>query len=267
MKPLKNILIVILMTILFVFLEGISTIIALLYKIKFDIQYCKDLLDAINNLDYSNMSTVNTYMSLCYQIVPMTLILTSIFILIPLCFYFYKKKIKVIKKLPIIDVIQFLSLGVVLNIVISFVLEFLPKNLMNNYNSSIGYLEELEFIPLLISVGIIAPIIEELFFRFFMVGKLKNKPILAIIIPALLFGIAHGNLVQGTYAFLLGMIFAYIYLKTNNLLCTILLHMSINSSSVLISLVPNYISIALIFISFIICIYLFFTNKNFLKNK
>ena len=267
MKYLKSILLIILYAILFVVLEGISTIIALFYKINIDEQYATNLLNAIENLDYSNIDTVNTYMNLCYEIIPIVLILTAIFSLIPIGIYLYKKNIKLIKKIPIIDGIQLCSMAIVINIIISTIVSVLPANLLSSHSEATGYLNSLPFLPMLLSIGIIAPFLEELFFRFLMVNKLKNKPILAIILPALTFGIVHGNIVQGTYAFLLGMLFAYIYLKTNNLLTTFILHASINSSSVIISVIPIEISIILVLISFILTIYLFIKNKNFLKTN
>ena len=52
--------------------------------------------------------------------------------------------------------------------------------------------------------------------------------ITANIIQAALFGIMHGNLVQGTYAFVLGVILGYVYYKYQSLVIPILFHMSFN---------------------------------------
>lgn len=267
MKNLKSILLMVLYGILFIILESISTMVALIYKINIDEEYANSLLNAIENLDYSNIETVNTYMTLCYEIIPMVLILTTLLSLVPIGIYIYKKKIKLMKKIPIIDGIQLCSFAIVINIVISAIVSALPENLLSSHSEATGYLNSLPFIPMLLSIGILAPLIEELFFRFLMVNKLKSKPILAIILPALTFGIVHGNIVQGTYAFILGMLFSYIYLKTDNLLNTFILHVSINSSSVIISFIPVEASIVLVGISFILTIILFIKNKNFLQTK
>ena len=53
-----------------------------------------------------------------------------------------------------------------------------------------------------------------------------------------MFGIAHMNPIQSTYAFILGLILGYIYYKTGNLLNSILLHLTINSTSVLYEYAP-----------------------------
>jgi hypothetical protein len=49
-----------------------------------------------------------------------------------------------------------------------------------------------------------------------------------VLVSALLFGLFHGNLNQFFYAFGLGAIFAFIYVKTQRLRYTIFLHMIIN---------------------------------------
>lgn len=266
MKILKNIFLVLFSCGLFIAIQCVATLGALINKINIEPEYGEKLLLSLENLDMNNLETYNDYLSLCFEIIPMTMFITSVLILIPIGIYLYKKKITILKKISLKQTIQLFSLAIVLNIIISAIVELLPSNITDNYTSTTGYLQELSFLPMLISVGLLAPIVEELFFRFLMVRKLKNKPILAIILPALLFGIVHGNLIQGSYAFILGVLFAYLYLKTDNLLVTILLHMGINSSSVLFSFLPLPITIFIIVLSFIIVIYSFIKGKKFNKN-
>lgn len=80
-----------------------------------------------------------------------------------------------------------------------------------------------------IVVVICAPIIEELFFRKFIVERMiKFGEMTAIIISGFMFAMFHGNVIQFSYAFLLGMVFAYVYIKSGRLIYTIVLHMLIN---------------------------------------
>ena len=51
---------------------------------------------------------------------------------------------------------------------------------------------------------------------------------LAVVTSALMFGLFHGNLSQLFYAFALGLVFGYVYLKTGRLRYSIGLHMLIN---------------------------------------
>lgn len=84
-------------------------------------------------------------------------------------------------------------------------------------------------------VIVVAPIIEELIFRIFIVWlSLKFMPFwIANIIQAILFGIYHGNWIQGIYAFLLGMVLGYLMHDSKCLATSILLHISINASGVM----------------------------------
>ncbi len=78
-----------------------------------------------------------------------------------------------------------------------------------------------------------APIFDEGLFRGIILnGYLKNyKPLHGILISSLLFGLIHGNLLQGIGAFLLGIVFGWIYWQTKSLLPSILLHFANNGLS------------------------------------
>lgn len=76
---------------------------------------------------------------------------------------------------------------------------------------------------------ILAPIIEELIFRKLMIDRLGGFGEKTVMIfSALMFGLFHGNFYQFFYAFLLGLIFAYVYIRTGKIGYTIGFHMVIN---------------------------------------
>lgn len=76
---------------------------------------------------------------------------------------------------------------------------------------------------------ICAPIIEELVFRKLIIDRtLRYGQGVAILVSGLMFGLFHGNLNQFIYAFLLGICFAFLYVKTGNIKISIGLHMFIN---------------------------------------
>ncbi len=81
----------------------------------------------------------------------------------------------------------------------------------------------------LVFMAILAPIIEELVFRKIICDRLL--PLgegYAIVLSGAIFGLVHGNLFQFFYAFLTGMLFSYVYVKTGRLRYTIVYHMIIN---------------------------------------
>ena len=75
----------------------------------------------------------------------------------------------------------------------------------------------------------VGPVVEELLFRKMLCDRLRTYgEKVTVILSGLMFGLFHGNLTQGVYAFLLGCIFAYVYLKTGKILITISYHIIIN---------------------------------------
>ncbi len=75
-----------------------------------------------------------------------------------------------------------------------------------------------------------APIVEEFLFRKVLIDRTRKYGTgTAMLASGLLFGLFHGNFSQFFYAALLGIFFAYIYLRTGNILNTIIMHMMVNT--------------------------------------
>ncbi len=88
----------------------------------------------------------------------------------------------------------------------------------------------------LLFVVIIGPVIEEIIFRRQLIDRLRPYgEKLAVITSAIVFGLFHGNLQQFFYATALGLVFGYVYLKTNRLRYSIGLHMLVNLNGSIIS--------------------------------
>ena len=84
----------------------------------------------------------------------------------------------------------------------------------------------------ILTVGILAPIVEELIFRKFLIDRtVKYGEWVAILTSSLMFGLFHGNFSQFFYATLLGGIFAYVYIRTGRIWITVVFHMLINLST------------------------------------
>lgn len=74
-----------------------------------------------------------------------------------------------------------------------------------------------------------APIVEELMFRKILIDRIrKYGDGKAIVLSGVLFGVFHGNVTQMFYAAALGLMLAYVYVKTGKVIHTILLHMAFN---------------------------------------
>lgn len=98
-----------------------------------------------------------------------------------------------------------------------------------------GLMSGSPYVVLLLTI-IIAPITEELIFRGVMFLKLRREvPLFAAnIIQAVIFGIYHMNIVQGIYAFVLGLVLGYVAIKFKTIMAPIVLHMIVNASAFLL---------------------------------
>lgn len=78
--------------------------------------------------------------------------------------------------------------------------------------------------------GILAPILEEIFFRGYIVEQCaqRNGMRMAIISGAVIFAFFHMDLYRALYAFIVGLLLNYIYIETRSLWLTILIHMANN---------------------------------------
>lgn len=82
----------------------------------------------------------------------------------------------------------------------------------------------------IISTCVLSPVAEELIFRGITMRSFRTLgPAKAIVYSGLLFGLFHDNLQQGVYAFLVGMIFAYIDICAESLMPSCILHVAINT--------------------------------------
>lgn len=97
------------------------------------------------------------------------------------------------------------------------------------------------FFITLVYAAVVAPIIEEMIFRKILLDKVRRfGDIPAILITGIAFGLFHLNLSQFFYATVLGFIFAYVTIRTNTIVYSIILHMMINFLSTMITpLVTN----------------------------
>lgn len=88
----------------------------------------------------------------------------------------------------------------------------------------------------LISVYLLAPIGEEILFRGLILNYSKKvfPPLLSAVLNGLLFGVYHGNMIQGIYAFLFGILLSLIVLHFNSIMPSIILHLTINCSIIFI---------------------------------
>lgn len=94
----------------------------------------------------------------------------------------------------------------------------------------------------LVQVCILAPFIEEILIRGFLLDGLSVKygKAIALFVSALLFALLHFNMVQTLSAFICGIVLGWLYLHTDSILCCILAHMGYNLISYITMILPLY---------------------------
>jgi uncharacterized protein len=140
----------------------------------------------------------------------------------------------------------FLLLGVGSQLFFSGLMSLLTpylEKVFSDYSKIMQQLLSGQGIVVVILTVVVAPIAEELIFRG-VILHMANRYITfagANLLQAILFGIYHGNLVQGIYAGLLGLLLGIMYYKYNSVLAPVLLHMIINASAFFTFLIPDTI--------------------------
>lgn len=103
--------------------------------------------------------------------------------------------------------------------------QIIPGNTMNN-------------VVYVLYIAILGPITEELFFRgAVMKGFNFAGQKFAIVFSAFWFAVFHGNILQAMIAFLLGIFFGYLNVKTGSILPSVLLHITNNSIATLLEVI------------------------------
>jgi hypothetical protein len=165
-------------------------------------------------------------------------------------FYWYQKLTRLRstenlrKTLTPQNLLPLVALGITSQFMISGILSILKpflEELFKGYSDVVNKIFSGEITVVVLYIVLFAPIVEELIFRGVMLTKLL--PVLpffaANILQAAIFGIYHWNIIQGVYAFGIGLLFGYVSHRFRSLAASILLHMAINSTAFLVVLVPE----------------------------
>ncbi|MBQ4044853.1 MAG: CPBP family intramembrane metalloprotease [Lachnospiraceae bacterium] len=91
------------------------------------------------------------------------------------------------------------------------------------------------FLPEILVLGILSPIMEELLFRGLIYRRFKEMmPLIASLVwSSILFALFHGNLAQGIYGFVSGLFLCYVYERYGTFLAPLLTHMFCNIAAVI----------------------------------
>lgn len=116
-------------------------------------------------------------------------------------------------------------LFVAINFLVSPLLGGIFENSNNNYAENVQRMFETP-IATFIQVVVIAPLLEELIYRGFLLKRAlkQRKMVAAVLLVAGFFGVLHLSIVQGISAFIAGIILCLLYVKTESVTLCITAH-------------------------------------------
>ena len=88
----------------------------------------------------------------------------------------------------------------------------------------------------------VSAVVEEVVFRFLLYNRLRRsggRAAFGIVASAFLFGVYHGNIVQGLYAFVIGLLIALVYVRFDDFLAPVLFHGVGNAVIFLGNMIPE----------------------------
>lgn len=133
-----------------------------------------------------------------------------------------------------------MSLQFLISTCLSALYPVLPQNLTDQYSELIEQLVGGNIWLSLFVTVLLAPLAEELLFRGVTLKKAQNimSFFAANVLQAFLFGVYHMNLIQGVYAFVLGMVLGFTANYFHSIWASILLHACVNASAEVLSILP-----------------------------
>lgn len=140
-------------------------------------------------------------------------------------------------KVPLSRILLAVIAGIGLSFVLSYAMtavEMLFPSAMEEYNEHMSMVDGASVLAYILAGIVLAPIVEELLFRALSVKYLDRvlPRSLSVLLVAALFGLAHGNIIQGIYAGTLGAVLGWLYFAYDSVLVPMALHFGFNLVSI-----------------------------------
>ncbi len=202
------------------------------------------------------------------------LLTLAVFFLIPLVRRRAPLDFFSIRKIPPWTVPMMILFGITASYSLNAILNAIPipKEILHQYSQSMEPMFTKTDAVTLLSVVVVAPILEELLFRAIPIRQFSRilPRWVAVILSSLLFGVAHGDIIQSCYATALGLLLGLIYVRYGSVLPSILFHIGFNAAAYLLELFPAHLfgiicAFALLF--FTALFVLFFVDTYYVKRR
>lgn len=178
------------------------------------------------------------------DVVTLTLISGLLTLVVILAFYLIRRKklseALMLQSVPAPTLLTGASLAPGLYFVVTLFLMVLPEAWTESYMEASAGIDTGSFVGV-ISVAVVAPIVEEFVFRGLVMNRLSRvmPGWLAVVISSAVFGVCHGHPVWFAYAFVLGAVFGFIDLRAGSIWPSILGHVVFNLIGQVVSFIPE----------------------------
>ncbi|MCI8455018.1 MAG: CPBP family intramembrane metalloprotease [Lachnospiraceae bacterium] len=152
---------------------------------------------------------------------------------VPVLFVFYREDrvFRREKRISIVSAAVFAAAGVCLSLALACGIFNRPELFSGTSKEEILFVGRvwLQLLVLLIA----SPLLEELFFRGVLFGRLKELfPVwIAVFVSAAVFGLYHADLRQGLYGFFMGLYLAFAMERSQTVCLPVLIHVAINGAA------------------------------------
>ena len=174
-------------------------------------------------------------------------------------------------------------LWILMSVPVMYIITYLVEMLISKMNVNPTMIENalvfednaLGRILLFIEIAILPAIFEELLFRKVMLdGSKKYGTVFGIIFTAIMFGLIHMNIPQAVNAICIGILFAYLVIKTGSIIPAMVLHfinngtqalIMINENNLIMTSVINYVYLGMAILGALILLINLIKNKSIFK--
>lgn len=178
-----------------------------------------------------------------YENMVLILLISNLLTILVVCLLFHLMRKKPAEEMYVryvnpLRIPMFALLGMALNVFVSVTLSFipLPEEIVEAFNTQYAAMYGGNIVLEIFSIAIVTGITEELLFRGIAMKRLS--PVMgrwpAIIVTAVIFGLAHGTPIAIGYATLLGILFGFICSSYKSVVMCIVCHVFFNLTSYLL---------------------------------
>ena len=177
------------------------------------------------------------------------LLVANLLTILCICLGYTLKKKSPVRELDIkgVGIMRYIGIavfGMALQIFVLVTLNFIPfpEVIYTEHSTAFSPISGTDNIALeLFSIGIVTGIAEEIVYRGMVLKYLKRviHPVAAIIISALVFGLAHSSTLSMIYATVVGLVLGALYVKFDSLVPAMVCHVFFNMTSSLLTKMPE----------------------------